>query len=294
MTTTIDLQYDEIHIVEGRNPRLGLLGIEELAESILENGVISPITVQARPTGDGVTFKYTLVDGHRRVAACEHLHQTRDMRVRIPAFITQCKQEAEVLVLMMVANDSVPFMPVEEAKMFARLKDEFKYTTDAISQAVGKSPSYISDRLALLRAAPTLQDVVRDGTITASDANTIIRKSRGDVDAQRETARRVLEEGREQVIDKELKKGRMPKAAWAVAATAYDQLFQAGLDAGDANAVSAALAQPDPPDHIATLPITPAQQAALAFYAGKLSGFAELSHLTPTELWHKIEERNNF
>ena len=53
----------EVIVVEGRNPRMTLLNIEQLAESIEENGVRNPIKIQMGDEG------YELVDGHRRLAA---------------------------------------------------------------------------------------------------------------------------------------------------------------------------------------------------------------------------------
>ena len=124
----------------------------------------------------------------------------------IPAIVLSgLETEADVLIQMMVANDSVPFTPVEEAMMLKRLQDEFGLTVQMLATKVGKSPSLVSDRLALLRAHPDLREAVESGDINPADANTIVRKSRGDTEQQAELTKRVLEEGREIVIEKELK-----------------------------------------------------------------------------------------
>lgn len=286
----LTIHCDEIKIVEGRNPRLILSGIEELAESILENGVVTPIKVETVPTHGKATTVYKLVDGHRRVAACRYLAEHHQTNINIPAMIVDCRDESDVLVQMLVSNDSEPFAPFEEAMMFQRLKDEFGLTMEQIAQRCGRSASHVSDKLALLRADPVVQTAVKNGELSTSDANTIIRKSRGDKETQREVTERVLTEGREAVIEKELKKGRMPKLAWDVATTTYDQVWQAALPVGG---IKPLLEQTDPVEHISTISTDAKTAVELAFYMGKMQAFSELSNLTFPELWAKLEERNN-
>lgn len=52
----IELFVDQIVVVEGRNPRISLNGIEELAESIAENGIITPIKVESAPASNGAVI----------------------------------------------------------------------------------------------------------------------------------------------------------------------------------------------------------------------------------------------
>ena len=292
----LELHCDEIVVVEGRNPRLTLTGIEDLASSILENGVVTPIKVKVLSTHGKGTQLYELVDGHRRVAACQYLLETEHVHITIPALPVECKNEGEVLIQMMVSNDSEPFAPFEEAIMFKRLKEEFGYTTEQIAKHVGRSASHVSDKLALLRADPVVQEAVKEGSLSVSDANTIVRKSRGDAEVQRDNVQRVLEEGREAVIDKELKKGRMPKGAWEVATKTYDQVWQSHLAVSKDTSepvLAAALADPDPVGVLDQLPSNKRDLIEFAFYLGKLNAFSEFSNLGMSELWQKLEERNN-
>ena len=295
-----ELTVDQILVVEGRNPRLALSGIEDLAESIIQNGVMTPIKVELKTDPDGKKV-YELIDGHRRFAACAHLHKDKQIKVKIPALVINgLHGEADVLVQMMVANDSVQFEPIEEATMFRRLQDEFSLTLDDIAKQVGKSMAYVSDRMALLRAHPVLKEAVVDGAITTSDANTIIRKSRGDTTQQKELAERVLEEGREKVIDKELKRGRMPKAAWDLAASVYDNVWQAAmamqLEDG-VNFLGPLLQSENIVVDVTKLLSESSNKEAgteLAFYLGQLQAFANFSNLSATEMWNKIAERGNY
>lgn len=276
----------EVHVIEGRNPRTALLNIEQLAESIEENGVRNPIKVQ--PNEDG----YELVDGHRRLAACQYLFDTKELSIDIPAVVVDHYQdEADVLVEMMVSNDSEPFAPFEEAMLYSRLRDEFGMNNDAIARRVGKSISHVSDKLALLRADASVKKAVAEKILSVSDANTVIRKSKGDTEKQKELVERVQTEGREQVIEKELKKGRMAKPLWERAEIAHDMVWTAMLDAGTEETQSV-LDSEDPQKWLEDTKLKDADaKAQLAFGLGALYVFSNISGLSIRELWDKIEER---
>ena len=291
-----DLQVVHVHakdicVVPGRNPRLELEGIEELAESIQENGVRNPIKV--RPNTHNSEHKYELVDGHRRLAACKYLQDTVEENIDIPAMVVEhYKNEIDILVEMMVSNDSLPFAPFEEATLYARLRDEFKLSNDQIAKRVGKSMSHVSDKLALLRADEVVKKAVKEKIISPSDANTVVRKSRGDTEKQKEIVERIQVEGREAVIDKELKKGRMARPLWELAETAHDQVWTAMLDMGmdvaepclDADSQLEWLEEACEEKDVFAI-------VSLAYGLGQMSVFSNVSNLTTRELWNKIEER---
>ena len=281
----ITVKPTEVNVIEGRNPRTALLNIEQLAESIEENGVRNPIKVQPSENG------YELVDGHRRLAACQYLFDVKEIEIMIPAVVVDHYQdESDVLVEMMVSNDSEPFAPFEEAMLYSRLRDEFGMNNDKISKRVGKSISHVSDKLALLRADSSLKKAVENKVISASDANTIVRKSRGDTEKQKELVERVQTEGREQVIDKELKKGRMAKPLWERAEIAHDIVWTAMLDVGDD--AKSVLDAKDPQAWLEETKLDNVEaKTQLAFGLGALFVFSNISGLSVRELWDKLEER---
>lgn len=282
----IDVTLHEVHVVEGRNPRTALLNIEQLAESIEENGIRNPIKVQSN--GDG----YELVDGHRRLAACQYLFDTKELVIDIPAVVVDHYQdESDVLVEMMVSNDSEPFAPFEEAMLYSRLRDEFGMNNDKISKRVGKSISHVSDKLALLRADASVKKAVAEKIMSVSDANTVVRKSKGDLEKQKELVERVEKEGREQVIEKELKKGRMAKPLWERAELAYDMVWSSMLTVG-IEETSPVLDSDDPQKWLEDTQFKDADaKAQLAFGLGALYVFSNISGLSIRELWDKLEER---
>jgi len=285
VTNLTTVQHHDVVVVEGRNPRMMLCNIEQLADSIEENGVRNPIKVQVVDAG------YELVDGHRRLAACKYLFDTKELLIDIPAIVVEHVDESDILIEMMVSNDSEPFAPFEEAILYARLRDEFDMNNDQIARRIGRSISHVSDKLALLRADETVKKAVAEKVISASDANTIIRKSKGDTEKQKELVTRVETEGREKVIDKELKKGRMAKPLWEHAEIAHDIVWSAMMDLGK-ESVEEVLDIKDPfewleqpSDH------DPNAKVRLAFGLGAMSVFSGVSGLTTRELWDKLEER---
>lgn len=275
---------DEVFVVEGRNPRMTLLNIEQLAESIEENGVRNPIKVQMGDEG------YELVDGHRRLAACQYLYDTKELVIQIPAVKVDHKSEADILVEMMVSNDSEPFAPFEEATLYTRLRDEFKLNNEQIAQRVGKSVSHVSDKLALLRADETLKKAVEEKIISASDANTIVRKSKGSTEKQKELVQRVQTEGREQVIDKELKKGRLPKPAWALAEQAHDEVWSCAMNLNK-DVCMGALDSKNVREWLEGTFEDDVDAVMFAFGLGQLEVFKNMSSLSMKELWDRLEDR---
>lgn len=274
----------DVIVVEGRNPRMTLLNIEQLAESIEENGVRNPIKIQMSDEG------YELVDGHRRLAACQYLYDTKELMVQIPAIKVDHKNEQDILVEMMVSNDSEPFAPFEEALLFTRLRDEFQLNNEQIAQRVGKSISHVSDKLALFRADETLKKAVKEKIISASDANTIVRKSKSDTKKQRELTERVINEGREQVIDKELKKGRLPKPAWSLAEQAHDEVWSCAMNL-DKEVCMGALDSKNVREWLENTFKDNVDEVMFAFGLGQLEVFKNMSSLSTRELWDRLEER---
>jgi ParB family chromosome partitioning protein len=281
---TVLVKPHEVIVVEGRNPRMMLLNIEQLAESIEENGVRNPIKVQMGDEG------YELVDGHRRLAACQYLYDTKELVVQIPAIKVNHQSEADVLVEMLVSNDSELFAPFEEAILYARLRDEFKMNNEQIAQRVGKSVSHVSDKLALLRADETLKKAVEEKIISASDANTIVRKSKGSTEKQKELVQRVQKEGREQVIDKELKKGRLPKPAWALAEQAHDEVWSCAMNLNQEVCMDA-LESKNVREWLEGTFEENVDEVMFAFGLGQLEVFKNMSSLSMKELWDRLEER---
>ncbi len=138
--------------------------LSELANSIRAHGVLQPILV--RPIADG---KYEIVAGERRWRAAQRagLHA-------IPAVVRELN-EVEVLEIAIVENvQRTDLNPIEEAQGFQALIDRFGRTQEEIADAVGKSRPHIANMLRLLKLPDDLQEMVRDGRLSAGHARAIL------------------------------------------------------------------------------------------------------------------------
>ncbi|MGE0741509.1 MAG: ParB/RepB/Spo0J family partition protein [Hyphomonadaceae bacterium] len=138
--------------------------LTELSNSIRTHGVLQPILV--RPIADG---RYEIVAGERRWRAAQRagLHA-------IPAVVRELN-EVEVLEIAIVENvQRTDLNPIEEAQGFQALIDRFGRTQEEIADAVGKSRPHIANMLRLLRLPDDLQEMVRDGRLSAGHARAIL------------------------------------------------------------------------------------------------------------------------
>lgn len=169
----------QVRVVDGWNPRTDFSGHDELEASIIENGVIEPITVKV------VNEKIELVDGERRLrATLSAISHGREI-VSIPASLARKGiNDIESLFLALIKNDGKPLAPSEEAEAFRRLT-AWGMTQADIAKRIGRSQPYVCDRLALIDAAPEVKQAVDKKTITKKTAKRIIKQSAGSVDKQR-------------------------------------------------------------------------------------------------------------
>jgi ParB family transcriptional regulator, chromosome partitioning protein len=154
--------------------------LTDLANSIRTHGVLQPILVRPIPGG-----KYEIVAGERRWRAAQRagLHA-------IPAVIRELN-EVEVLEIAIVENvQRTDLNPLEEAQGFQALIDRFGRTQQEIADAVGKSRPHIANMLRLLALPEDLQEMVRDGRLSAGHARAILTAP-----DPRGLAQRVISEG---------------------------------------------------------------------------------------------------
>ena len=140
--------------------------LEELANSIKKNGIIQPIAV--RPSKSGME-KYEIVAGERRWLAAQRagLHE-------IPVIILDLSdvESLEVAIVENIQRDDLN--PIEEARGYKRLNDEFKYDHESISKLMSKSRSHISNTLRLLTLPADVIAMLEEGTLTSGQARPLI------------------------------------------------------------------------------------------------------------------------
>ena len=137
--------------------------LEELAESIKKHGVIQPVLVRK----DGKGFE--LVAGERRFRAAK-LAKLK----KIPVVVSNISdvQSLEIAILENIQREDLN--PLEVAKGYQRLKDEFGYTQEAVAKSVGKPRSSVANSLRLLTLSPKIQDEIDKGAVSEGHAKVLL------------------------------------------------------------------------------------------------------------------------
>ena len=142
------------------NIRDELTGIEDLAASIQEVGLLQPIV--ARTEGQ-VLY---VVAGHRRLAAVRHLNWTD-----VECVIRPSMKSSDVIAAMLIENTQRSDLdPIEEARGLQRLKTDRNCSDADLARSVGRAQPYVSSRLALLSLTPAQQDELRAGNMKLVEA----------------------------------------------------------------------------------------------------------------------------
>lgn len=152
--------------VNPRQPRLRFDAqeIEDLAASIRDQGVLQPVLVRSLAGG-----KFELIAGERRVRAARHAGLER-----IPALVKEA-DAGESLVLAIVENvQRADLTPLEEARAYQALIDEFALTQEEVARRVGKSRPAIANTLRLLQLPEDVQRELEAGRITAGHARALL------------------------------------------------------------------------------------------------------------------------
>lgn len=156
--------------------------LQELATSILELGVIQPITVRKTEFN-----KYQLISGERRLRASKIVGLDS-----IPAYI-RIANDNESLTMALVENiQRHDLDPIEIALSYQRLMEEINLTQEQVSDRVGKKRSTIANYLRLLRLDPIIQTGIRDGFITMGHGRAIINIE--DLDVQTDIYHKIITE----------------------------------------------------------------------------------------------------
>ena len=140
--------------------------LEELTNSIKKNGVLQPIAVRQSKSQIN---KYEIVAGERRWLAAQRagLHE-------IPVNILELSdlESLEVAIVENIQRDDLT--PIEEARGYKRLSDEFKYDHENISKLMSKSRSHISNTLRLLTLPNDIIAMLEEGSLTSGQARPLI------------------------------------------------------------------------------------------------------------------------
>ena len=140
--------------------------LEELANSIKKNGIIQPIAARPNKSSPG---KFEIIAGERRWLAAQRagLHE-------IPVTILELSdaESLEVAIVENIQRDDLN--PVEEARGYKRLNEEFEYDHESISKLMSKSRSHISNTLRLLTLPKDVISMLEEGTLLSGQARPLI------------------------------------------------------------------------------------------------------------------------
>ena len=157
--------------------------LEELAASIKEHGVITPIIVTKADNGF-----YQIVAGERRWRASKKAGLKK-----IPAIVKEFS-EIETQEVALIENlQRKDLNPVEEALGYKKLMDDFSLTQEEISQKMGKSRSSVANTLRLLSLPESVSELLRKGDISFGHAKVIL--SMQTKKAQEELAEKIVKDG---------------------------------------------------------------------------------------------------
>jgi ParB family transcriptional regulator, chromosome partitioning protein len=154
-----------------------------LADSIRAQGIIQPLLVRPRPAGG-----FELIAGERRWRAA------REAGVeKLPAVVREAA-DRDALLLGLVENVArEELSPVEEARAYAVLMDEFALSLGEVAERVGRSKPAISNRMRLLELSDDILAMLERRELTEGHARAVLAVP--DADERRRLARRIVRQG---------------------------------------------------------------------------------------------------
>ncbi len=153
--------------------------LNELAESIKTNGVISPLIVRKSKTG------YELVAGERRWRA------SRIAKLKkVPCIVRDFDDRQNAIVAIIENMQREDLDPIEEALGLKSMTEKYGFTQEQVSASLGKSRTYIANSIRLLKLPEEIQQYVSSGQMSAAHGRTIINIP--DKDRQKEIAEKII------------------------------------------------------------------------------------------------------
>ena len=167
--------------------------LRDLADSLAKKGVIQPLIVRQIGQQD----RYEIVAGERRWRAAQmaNLHE-------LPVIIREFS-DSEVLEIAIIENiQRAELNAIEEAQAYRQLMQRFGHTQEKIAEALSRSRSHIANFLRLLTLPDDVQDLVKDGKLSAGHARALITTSNASELARQVVLRGLSVRDTEQLVRK--------------------------------------------------------------------------------------------
>jgi ParB family chromosome partitioning protein len=163
--------------------------LHELANSIREFGFLQPLVVSQvkKESANGVDVEYQIIAGERRFMAAKMLGLPR-----VPAIVRNVSLEREKLELGVIENiQREDLNPIEMARSFQRLQEEFRMTQREIAAKLGKSREFVANSVRLLDLPEAVQGALEKGEVSESSARMLLAIE--DPGAQQQLLREIIE-----------------------------------------------------------------------------------------------------
>jgi ParB family transcriptional regulator, chromosome partitioning protein len=138
--------------------------LEDLIASIKEHGILQPLVVS--PLGGN---RYQLIAGERRLRSA-----TIAGLETVPAIVRDATEQQKLELAIIENVQRQDLNPIEEARAYRRLMDEFNLTQDEVSEKMGKSRPQVANMVRLLQLPETIQQALIERKINASNARTLL------------------------------------------------------------------------------------------------------------------------
>ena len=180
----LDLPVDAVH-PNPKQPRRRFDGEAGtgLAESVKHQGVIQPLIVRSRAAGG-----YEIVAGERRWRAAREAGLAS-----VPAVVRESDDRDTLLIGLIENVAREQLTPVEEARAYAVLLDEFQLTLGDVAERVGRSKPSVSNRIRLLDLPDDVLGMVERGQLSEGHARAVLAVP--DHEGRRRLAREIVQKG---------------------------------------------------------------------------------------------------
>ena len=156
--------------------------LEELARSIISSGIVQPLVVRR------INNRYQLIAGERRWRAAQ-----RAAIQRVPVVVRDVPEEMALEMTLVENLQREDLNPIEEARAFQRLTEEFNLTQEKVAERTGKDRATIANSVRLLKLDQPIQELLEEGHLTAGHGRALLAIA--DTQERLELSRRIARGG---------------------------------------------------------------------------------------------------
>jgi len=156
--------------------------LDELSRSIRASGIVQPLVVRRIGT------RYQLIAGERRWRAAQ-----RAALSRVPAVVRDVRDDMALEMTLVENLQREDLNPIEQARAFQRLTDEFHLTQEEVAERTGKDRATIANSVRLLRLEEPIQELLEEGRLSAGHGRALLAID--DSKTRLELARRIARGG---------------------------------------------------------------------------------------------------